>query len=247
MSIFKTRAVVLKSQDYKENDKIVWLFSEKLGKISCIARGAKKKRSKFTSFTQQFCYGEYILYRGKSLYTINELELLDSFQTFLNDLESITYASYLCELIIIALPEQESNRALFEDFMKSFYLLKSGAIDFQLIARAFELKLLKHTGYGINFDRCCICNNRINSSNRFSLQYYGGVCGNCHDANSLIISNGAFNLLRFLNKTGIENIHKVTLSTEIKKEIYSLLNALICQSYSRRPKSLDIFNYLKEE
>ncbi|GAA0181942.1 DNA repair protein RecO [Clostridium sediminicola] len=247
MSIFKTRAIVLKSQDYKENDKILWLFSEKLGKISCIARGAKRKRSKLASFTQQFCYGEYIIYKGKSLYTINEIELIDSFQTFLNDLDSITYASYLCELIMIALTEQESNRALFQDFVKAFYLIKSEAIDFEMIARAFEIKILKHTGYGMNFNSCCICNNRMSSTNKFSLKYYGGICKNCNDMNYVNISNGAFNLLRFLNRTEIENVHRVTLSKELKKEIYSLLNALICQSYSKRPKSLDIFKYLKEE
>ena len=247
MSIFKTRAVVLKVQDFKENDKIIWLFSEKLGKISCIVRGAKTKRSKFASFTQQFCYGEYVLFKGKSFYTVNEIELIDSFQSFLNNFDSITYGSYFCELIIIALQEQESNRILFEEFIKTFYLLKSDALDVETIARAFEVKLLKHTGFEINFNRCAICNTKIESSNSFSTQFYGGICNNCKDISAIPLSNAAFNYLRFFNNMPMENIHRIKLSDEVKKEINSILNLLICQSFSRRPKSLDIFNYLNKE
>jgi DNA repair protein RecO (recombination protein O) len=247
LSIFKTRAVVLKVQDFKENDKIIWLFSEKLGKISCIVRGAKTKKSKFASFTQQFCYGEYVLFKGKSFYTVNEVELIDSFQSFLNDFDSITYGSYLCELIIIALQEQESNRTLFEEFMKAFYLLKSNAIDIEIIARAFEVKLLKYTGFEINFNRCCICNAKIQSVTSFSSQFYGGICDHCNDVNGIPLSNAAFNYLRFFNNMSLENIHRIKLSPEAKEEINSILNLLICQSFSRRPKSLDIFNYLNKE
>lgn len=51
MNIITTRGVVIKTQDYKENDKLVWLFTEKLGKISLIAKGARKNKSKLMSIT----------------------------------------------------------------------------------------------------------------------------------------------------------------------------------------------------
>ncbi|WP_275936071.1 recombination protein O N-terminal domain-containing protein [Clostridium haemolyticum] len=35
---------MLKTQDYKENDKLLWLFTEKIGKVCAIAKGAKKIR-----------------------------------------------------------------------------------------------------------------------------------------------------------------------------------------------------------
>lgn len=91
------------------------VFSEKLGKISVIAKGAKKNRSKLFSSTLSFCYGNYNVYKGKGMYTLNEGDIIDSFQSLLSDLETITYASYFCELIDIALNEEESNRQLFKD------------------------------------------------------------------------------------------------------------------------------------
>ncbi len=237
--------MVLKTQDYKENDKLIWIFSEKLGKISAIARGAKKGKSKFMATTQSFCFGEYVLYRGKSIYTINEVEIIDSFQSILKDIESITYGSYFCELILIALNDEESNRELFKDFIKAFYLLKSKAVDFENLTRCFEMKLLDATGYRFNFDRCCICGKRVTTCNYISFQYHGGICTECNRVNGMVISYPAYNVLRFLNKTPIENINRISVSDEIKKEIYKILDIFISHSYTRKPKSLQIFNYLK--
>ena len=45
------------------------------------------------------------------------------------------------------------------------YLIKSKAIDLEILARSFELKLLESTGYGFNFDRCSVCGKKINTSN----------------------------------------------------------------------------------
>ena len=54
MSLIETGGVIIKAQEYKENDKLLWIFTEKLGKITVIAKGAKKNKSKlFSPFFSQ--------------------------------------------------------------------------------------------------------------------------------------------------------------------------------------------------
>ncbi|WP_415876016.1 DNA repair protein RecO [Clostridium sp.] len=245
LSIFKTKAIVLKTQDFKESDKLLWLFTEKLGKITAIAKGAKKSKSKFFASTQNFCFGEYVLYRGKNLYNINEVDIIDSFQDLLKDLDTITYGSYFCELILIALQEEESNRWLFQEFVKGFYLMKNNVVDLEILARTLELKLLRATGYGFQFENCSICGNKINKSNYLSIQYHGGTCNECNKVNGISISYGAYNVLKFLDRSPVENIPRISLSDDLKKEVYKILNIFISQSYSKQPKSLEIFSYIK--
>lgn len=117
-----------------------------------VAKGAQKNKNKFFALTLPFSYGDFVLYRGKNLYTINEGNVIDSFQEFLSDIETITYSSYLCELIDIALTEEESHRELFRLFVTAFYLIKNEVGDMETIIRAFEIKLLYMTGYWINFE-----------------------------------------------------------------------------------------------
>lgn len=149
--VYKTRAVVIKTQEYKEADKIVWLYSEKLGKISCIAHGARRNKSKLFSLSLQFCFADLIVYKGRNMFTINEGEIIDSFQGFLNDFDSLIYASYFNELIDIAVNENESNHELFSDYVSALYFIKNKACDIEILTRAFELKILKYTGFNMEY------------------------------------------------------------------------------------------------
>jgi len=237
--------MVIKTQDINENDKLLVLYTEKLGKVSAVARGAKKSRSKFLSSSHLFCYGEYVLYKGKSLYTVNEAQVIESFQGLLKDLEHITYASYFCELINISMQEEESNRRLFVHLISAFYFMKNEISDIGILARAFEVKLLEDTGFRFDLDHCVICGKNINSSNYISCQYGGGICPDCERVNGQRISYAAFNALRFLSKVDFQSIYRVALSEEVKEELYKILSMTISQNYFKKPKSLETLNYLK--
>lgn len=246
LSLFETQGVVIKTQDFKENDKLVWIFTEKLGKVTAIAKGAKKSKSKYLSMTLPLCYGEYMLFRGKNLSTLSEGKIITSFQGLLSNLEKLTYSSYLCELIDISLVDEESNGELFKDFVTCLYLLNTDAIDYELLVRSFELKLLKATGYGLNLNNCTSCNKKISTSNYISLSNYGGVCNECSKNHGMNISNGSYNVLRFLNSVEMDKIHRVNVTKEMKNEIFKITSFIFSSNYSKKPKSLEMLEYIKE-
>lgn len=245
MSIYKTRAVVIKSQDFKENDKLVCFYTEKLGKINAVVRRAKSNKGRYLSLTLPFCYGEYVFFKGRSMFTLNEGEIIESFQCFLNDLKMLTYASYAAELVDISMQQEESNRELFKDFVITYYLLKSNACDMDTLMRSFELKVLLHTGYGLNFDYCCLCRKPIKFSNYINFKYSGGVCENCPKEDGMYISNGTYSALKYLNKFPLAKINRINLSEKIKSEVEKVLEVIISQNYSRKPKSINMINLLK--
>lgn len=239
--------MVIKSQNLNENDKLIWIFTEKLGKISVIARGAQKNRSKYLPITINFCFGNYVFFKGKSMFILNEGEIIDSFQEFLNDLDILTYASYLCELIDISMVEGESSRDLFKEFVSTFYLIKNKVGDLETLARAFELKLMRYTGYSLSFGHCAKCKKRISSSNYISYKYYGFLCNNCAKEGGRNITPASYSALNYLNRTPIGNIYKVNLGKDIKKEVYEILNEFISQDYAKKPKSLEILSLMNKE
>lgn len=212
--------------------------------MNAIAKGAKRNRSKFLSTTLQFCYGDYILFRGKSLYTINESSVIDSFRELLQDLESITYASYLCELVDICMIPEESNREFFKEFVSAFYLMKNKAVDNKLLARGIEVKLLDAAGYRLNLDVCSICGKAINTSSYINMKYCGGLCSDCDKTHSIHVSNTDYNILKYLSKVNMQNIYKLSVSEESSKELYKILSTLIYSNFGKMAKSLDTLNYL---
>ncbi|WP_411168637.1 DNA repair protein RecO [Clostridium sp. MB05] len=246
LSLHKVNAVVLKTKEFKENDKLVWLYTENLGKITAIAKGSRKSKSKFLSLTLPLCYGEYVLFKGKSLFNLQEGKIINSFQGLLDNLDKLTYSSYICELIDICVEEGEVNRELFKDFLTCMYLLNTDALDYEILIRSFELKLLKATGYGLNLESCVSCRKKISVSNYISLSHYGGVCEECSREHGIYISKPAYNAIRFLLKTPMDKIYKLNINAEVKKDISRVTTFIISSNYSKKPKSLEMLNYIKE-
>ncbi len=245
MSTYKTNGVVIKVQDFKENDKLVYIFTEELGKVKTIAKGSKRNRSNLLTPTMQLCFGEYVIFRGKNLYTLNEAKVINSFGGLLNDLEKLTYSTYICELIDIAMVEEESNRNLFKDFTTCLYLLSTGAINYEILIRAFEIRLLKYTGYDLELEHCSLCKKEIRTSNYINLTYGGGICDQCEKLDSIFLSKASFNSLRFLSNTSPEKLYRLNLSEDIRKELYKVLTTMISLNYTRIPKSLQMLEFIK--
>ena len=246
MALVKTKGVIIKVQDYKENDKLLWMYTEELGKVTCIAKGAKRSKSQLLSVTLPLCFGEYLLFKGKNLYNLQEGKIMNSFQGLLNNLEKLTYSSYLYELIDICVENDEVNSALFKEFMICLYLLSTDALDYELLVRAFELRLLEATGYNLELDRCCICKKKISVADYISLSHYGGVCDECNKEYGFFISKPAYNALRFLKNTSMDKVYRLNVNDEIKKQMERVITNIIANNYSKRPKSLEMLSYIKE-
>jgi len=246
LSLLKCQGVVIKTQDYKENDKLVWMYTDTSGKITTIAKGAKRSKNKLFAITLPLSYGEYVLFQGKNLANIQEGRTIQSFQGLLNNLDKLTYSSYMCELIDISLQDGESNRWLFKEFITTLYLLNTDAIDYELLIRAFELKLLKATGYGMTLNNCVFCKKPIVLVNHISISHFGGICNECNKEHSVFISKGAYNAMKFLSATASDKIYRLNLSKDIKKEIEKVTTLIISLNYAKKPKSLEMLKYLKE-
>ena len=246
MALVKTKGVIIKVQDYKENDKLLWMYTEELGKVTCIAKGTNRSKSQLLSVTLPLCFGEYLLFKGKNLYNLQEGKIINSFQGLLNNLEKLTYSSYLCELIDICVENDEVNSALFKEFMICLYLLSTDALDYELLVRAFELRLLEATGYNLELDRCCICKKKISVADYISLSHYGGVCDECNKEYGFFISKPAYNALRFLKNTSMDKVYRLNVNDEIKKQMERVITNIIANNYSKRPKSLEMLSYIKE-
>ena len=75
----EVRGLVIRTVDIKETDRLITIFTEEMGVVSALARGARSLKSRKMSSTMQFCYANYVLTKSGEHYRIAEADLIESF------------------------------------------------------------------------------------------------------------------------------------------------------------------------
>ena len=143
------KAYVIHSRPYKETSLIVTFLTEKKGKISAVAKGAKRKNSRLSGNLEPFqCLN--IDYRGKSdLKSLVLAEPIEVFEDFFGS-ENLYSAFYVNELINYLVAQADESMEIFDIYKKCISNLKRNN-QIEKILRDFELNILSTLGYEINF------------------------------------------------------------------------------------------------
>ncbi len=146
----KTDAIVLRSIDYKDNDKILTLFSPQLGKITAGIKGVKKPKAKLAFSAQPFCFAEYVLAERGGRYTVTGAYLHESFFALRTDLFRFYAACAATEVCLRVLMENEAHNGLFIGLIECFKALALAEADSAETLIAFCLTALRESGYPID-------------------------------------------------------------------------------------------------
>jgi len=142
--MIKTEAIILKSADSNEVDKLLTIYSEKLGKINISAKGVKKVESKLRYSIEAISYVQMILVEGKNFLILKDAIIIDQFLNIKKDLEKIKIARELADLIDEAIVGEEKDEDIWKFLLKSFKDLDSSK-EFNI--KSFQKNLIKLLGY----------------------------------------------------------------------------------------------------
>ena len=179
-----TPAIVLRSWSYGESDKIVCFLTESHGKVTGIAKGAKRSRKRFVNSLEPFSLVNLRFHDRPSsgLAFIQACDLIGVFKQLTTSLEKIAHASYFMEITDGLSGEREENRALFAHLRDGLSFIEENGTSLPFVT-FFELKLLKLSGYQPMLGRCRRCGRGWRGSMpgqwRFSLRDGGIVCEGC--------------------------------------------------------------------
>jgi DNA repair protein RecO (recombination protein O) len=156
----------LHQRPHGETSLIVDVFTKKNGKMSIIAKGAKKPKSKFFGYLTPFTKLK-ITYTGRSeLKTLTNIDR--DFSESTNSLSKKSYSLlYINELLIRLLPKDAVHEDLFLLY-ESFLLKIHSGENIELTLRSFELDMLEMLGYGLDFENEIDKNQSIDVNKNYS-------------------------------------------------------------------------------
>ena len=157
----KTEAIVLQSIDYKDNDKLLTLFSPTLGRITAGAKGVKKQKAKLSFAAQPFCFAEYVLAEKGGRYTVTGAYLHESFFSLRYDITRFYAACAATEITLSILMENEEYEGLFIGLIECLKALSLEDEDAAEALISFALVALRESGYPLDLSYMEECDGEI--------------------------------------------------------------------------------------
>ena len=147
----RTLAYVLRRTNYGEADRILNLLTPE-GKVSAMARGVRKEKSKLASNIEMFCLIDINVHEGKgNLSTVTSAKMLKFYQNIITDLPRLTLASLILKKAN-ATSNDVNNAELFSIVDQSLLALNSGQ-NLELVEAWFWFNFAKVNGEEINLYR----------------------------------------------------------------------------------------------
>lgn len=202
---YKTDALVLSSRPLGEADRLIDLLTWERGKITAVARGARKVKSRLAAGVDLFTYGHYQLHRGRSLDLITGQEVREHFTAFREDAALYPYGLFLTELTGRLVRSEEPAPEPCSLLLEGWRLLCDDTLpERMLLCRAFELKLMDLTGFCPYLKGCLLCDTP--EALYFSPRQGGLLCRKCAGGDAVRLSAGTVALARRLLEASLEQV-----------------------------------------
>ena len=246
-----TKALVLRSVDYKESDRILTLLTQEQGKLTATARGSRKKGSGLAAATQLLCWSEMVLYEYKGRWVIKEAATERQFEGVRADLEKLSLACYFAEVTELLAVEGLPCPELLSLILNSLHALEKLNKPQWLIKSAFELKALCLAGYEPLLEGCAVCGAEEPEDLRFHLRegviHCAGCRGELGDGISMPLDRQGLEAMRHIVYGDPKRLFSFVLSRESLKKLGDLTEAYLHTQLERGFHTLDFYKQIRLE
>lgn len=241
MAAEKTIALVLKAVDFSETSKVATLFARDWGKISVLAKGARRLRDPFEAGLDLLtvCRIVCIRKRSDSLDLLTEAEVVKRFRS--KDFGAYYAGCYVAELLLELTEEGDPHERLFDAAVETLDLLAERGYD-PLTVLHFELACVAEAGYSPTLDQCVVCGQEVISAGReyFGIAAGGILCAKCRPGQARVVSlsTGALRTLAVLASDGGQAWQRLQPSPKVLAEVRSIVSGFLSHLLGHPPRML---------
>jgi DNA repair protein RecO (recombination protein O) len=250
VAIFETEALVLRTYNLAEADKIVVCLSRSAGLIRGVAKGCRKLKNRFGASLEPFTLINltYFEKENQELVSFSQTEILRSRFNLSGNASILTGFSYMGDLLIDFSPPHQANDNLYRMALACFEAASQTPEDLESVLRYFEVWLLKIEGFLPDLKACANCHRTFSEETVYLGNDLSLRCAECSNSRGGAISKRLHSHLRTTEKLPpakfAEESREVASTT--KKEMAELTFQLIGRVLERQPRIRPSADYTEE-
>ncbi|MGX7394601.1 DNA repair protein RecO [Carnobacterium mobile] len=234
----ETEGIVISVRNYRENDRLVKIFTSQYGKRMFFIKGSRKPNNKLKTAILPFTNATYIAdIRETGLCFIRDAKDLIHLNHLHTDIFLNAYATYVLNLADVALEDGVPDPTLFHTIQQILNEIDEGT-DPEILVNIFEVQLLPYFGVAPEWRGCRVCGKTTGPFD-YSGSYGGLLCQNHWDLDQhrYHASPRAIHFLRLFSVISMDQLGTISLKPETKREIRTVLDLIYDESVGIKLKS----------
>ena len=229
--IQKTIGTVIRIVDYGDSDQILSVLTPDRGKLSFMAKGARKSSTRFGGAVDLLTQSEFVFYDREGLKSLNQATLVNAHSALQTDYDRLTTALRCARTINRLLEDDQEAMTVFELFERLLDVLsrETSTETLGVYELAFKLKLMLRLGWAPILDVCADCGKQPQRS-WFSMTMGGVLCEDCHRgdrSDEIPLSPGARRSLHMALKLPFEKLTRLKLPRTVVETGTRLVDGFI--------------------
>lgn len=256
MSDFSTDAILLRKIEYGDHDLIISFLTKDCGKLSVIAKNAKKSVRRFTGALDLFSINHIQCARPKkkkdAMVHLAKAHLENGLGNIRYDVFKTAYASYWVEMVYSWLEEEKPQEQLFDLLRFSLDMLDKGTIEKSVLSLLFQIRFMHISGFSPRIDNCEDCGKTLDRIDQqkvwFDFSQGRLICPDCRSrkkSKGMQVSKGTLKQLAWINSTPMDRAERIRFSGVAIREGERLLESFIPFHVQKNFKSLQFLNKMR--
>lgn len=238
---FVTCGLVLRETVTRDADKILTVLTPDRGRLSVIARGARRKGSRVAAACQLLAYSEMTLYEKGRWTMLDAADTIELFDGLRQDLTALSLAAYFAELTEAV--SDGSGGDVLPLLLNALYALSALKKPPQLVKPAFQFRLMALAGYEPMADGCALCGAPQPENPMLDVVHGVVHCGKCREKGSLSLPLTASGLaaLRYVLYGDPRRLYSFSLPPEGLRALNHAADAYVSAQLERGFRTLDYY------
>lgn len=265
---FNTDAILLRKIEYGDHDLIITFLTRDRGKISVMAKNAKKSVRRFSGAMDLFSVNHiqctFPRKNRDAMINLCQTVLENGFSRIRYDVVNTAYASYWTEIVTQWLEEGKAQPDIFELLYTALEMVDDGYIRTEVISLLFQIRFMRLSGFSPGIDQCDTCSTRLEGidSARLWFDFKAGrvVCSRCRGSESFSrelagpfgdstrgcwVSKGTLKQLSWINTVEMSRADRIKFSPVAIQEGETLLESFIPFHMGLNFNSLKFLNKMR--
>ena len=247
---YRLTGIVLQRRDMGEADRLVTLLTREKGKVTLLAKGARKITSRKAGHLELFTQVRLQVAQARTWDIITQADSVRVFPHLRTNLRRTAHAYYLAELVTRLSPEGEADTSLFDLTLETLGYLDTER-NLLIVSRWFELHLLRVTGFQPQLYLCAVCSNPLDVSvtNYWAPAQGGAICPRCGETRqgTRPLPPSLLKLMRYFQTHSYAEVRALPVRPDVLRELEEYTQAYLRTVVEGELRSVAFIRRLRQE